>query len=92
MADAIVTDLLTKSYHGHVVVDNLRLRIPEGPVYGLLGRNGWSAALSAAPSCRAIGCRARAVPPTSRNRHSREPKCLREEIRSFTFRVGRSSQ
>src|SRR5215471_1768307 len=40
MADAIVTERLTKSYSGRRVVDNLSLRVPEGTVYGLLGRNG----------------------------------------------------
>src|SRR5712692_5185465 len=40
MADAIVTDRLTKSYSGRRVVDNLTLRVPQGTVYGLLGRNG----------------------------------------------------
>src|SRR5437660_1423738 len=40
MADAIVTHRLTKYYGGRKAVDNLSLRIPEGSVYGLLGRNG----------------------------------------------------
>lgn len=40
MADAIVTDRLTKSYGERKVVDNLSLRIPQGTVYGFLGRNG----------------------------------------------------
>ena len=40
MADAIVTERLTKSYSGRRVVDNLSLRVPQGTVYGLLGRNG----------------------------------------------------
>ncbi len=40
MADAVVTDRLTRSYHGRRVVDNLSLRVAEGTVYGLLGRNG----------------------------------------------------
>jgi ABC-2 type transport system ATP-binding protein len=40
MADAIVTERLTKSYGGRPVVNNLSLRVPEGSVYGLLGRNG----------------------------------------------------
>jgi ABC-2 type transport system ATP-binding protein len=40
MVDAIVTDRLTKHYHGRRVVDSLSLRVPAGSVYGLLGRNG----------------------------------------------------
>ncbi len=40
MSDAIVTDRLTKHYHGRRVVDSLSLRVPAGSVYGLLGRNG----------------------------------------------------
>jgi len=40
MNDAIVTDRLTKHYHGRRVVDSLSLRVPAGSVYGLLGRNG----------------------------------------------------
>src|SRR5947209_11977775 len=40
MADAIVTERLTKFYGRHKVVDNLSLRVPAGCVYGLLGRNG----------------------------------------------------
>jgi ABC-2 type transport system ATP-binding protein len=40
MTDAIVTDRLTKHYHGRRVVDSLSLRVPAGSVYGLLGRNG----------------------------------------------------
>src|SRR5438874_8061649 len=40
MADAIVMHRLTKSYGGRKVVNNLSLRVPEGTVYGLLGRNG----------------------------------------------------
>ena len=40
MTDAIVTDRLTKHYGGRRVVDSLDLRVPEGSVYGLLGRNG----------------------------------------------------
>lgn len=38
--DAIVTNRLTKHYHGRRVVDTLNLRVPRGSVYGLLGRNG----------------------------------------------------
>ena len=34
------TEGLTKSYGGRRVVDDLSLRVPEGTVYGLLGRNG----------------------------------------------------
>jgi ABC-2 type transport system ATP-binding protein len=40
MADAIVTDRLTKYYGRRKVVDNLSLRVAPGTVYGLLGRNG----------------------------------------------------
>ena len=40
MNDAIVTERLTKHYHGRRVVDSLSLRVPRGSVYGLLGRNG----------------------------------------------------
>jgi ABC-2 type transport system ATP-binding protein len=40
MADAVLTERLTKAYDGRRVVDNLSLRIPQGTVYGLLGRNG----------------------------------------------------
>jgi len=40
MAEAILTERLTKYYGGHKVVDNLNLRVPAGCVYGLLGRNG----------------------------------------------------
>jgi ABC-2 type transport system ATP-binding protein len=40
MADAITTRRLSKSYGGRRVVDDLNLRVPEGTVYALLGRNG----------------------------------------------------
>jgi ABC-2 type transport system ATP-binding protein len=40
MTDAIATRRLTKSYGGRKVVNNLNLRVPEGTVYALLGRNG----------------------------------------------------
>src|SRR5438874_12774250 len=40
MTDAIVTERLTKHYGGRRVVDSLSLRVPQGSVYGLLGRNG----------------------------------------------------
>ena len=40
MTDAIVTERLTKHYGGRRVVDSLNLRVPQGSVYGLLGRNG----------------------------------------------------
>src|SRR4051794_30159135 len=40
MSDAIVTERLTKHYGGRRVVDSLSLRVPQGSVYGLLGRNG----------------------------------------------------
>jgi len=39
MTDAIVTQRLTKYYGDHCVVDSLDLHIPQGTVYGLLGRN-----------------------------------------------------
>ncbi len=39
MTDAIVTQRLTKSYGGRRAVDTLNLRVPQGCVYGLLGRN-----------------------------------------------------
>jgi ABC-2 type transport system ATP-binding protein len=38
--DAIVTHDLTKVYGGRAAVNHLNLRIPEGCVYGFLGRNG----------------------------------------------------
>lgn len=40
MADVIVTENLIKNYGPKRVVDHLNLRIPEGCVYGFLGRNG----------------------------------------------------
>lgn len=40
MPDVIVTDRLTKHYDGHCAVDSLNLRVAQGTVYGLLGRNG----------------------------------------------------
>jgi len=40
MADAIVTQGLTKYYGRGCVVNSLDLRVPAGAVYGLLGRNG----------------------------------------------------
>jgi ABC-2 type transport system ATP-binding protein len=40
MNDAIVTRRLTKFYGDRCVVDSLDLRVPQGSVYGLLGRNG----------------------------------------------------
>ncbi len=40
MTDAIRTDRLTKHYGDNRVVDCLNLRIEQGQVYGLLGRNG----------------------------------------------------
>jgi ABC-2 type transport system ATP-binding protein len=39
MMDAIITERLTKHYGGRRVVDSLSLRVPQGSVYGLLGRN-----------------------------------------------------
>jgi ABC-2 type transport system ATP-binding protein len=40
MTDAIVTRRLTKHYGAKCVVNYLDLRVPQGSVYGLLGRNG----------------------------------------------------
>ena len=40
MANAIVTDRLTKYFGGRRVVNGLNLRVREGSVYALLGRNG----------------------------------------------------
>lgn len=40
MSDVIVTQRLTKCYNGRPAVDSLDLRIPQGSVYGFLGRNG----------------------------------------------------
>jgi ABC-2 type transport system ATP-binding protein len=40
MPDVIVTHRLTKYYDRRPVVNNLELRVPQGSVYGLLGRNG----------------------------------------------------
>ncbi len=40
MPDAIVTHRLTKYYGRRRVVNSLDLQVPEGSVYGLLGRNG----------------------------------------------------
>jgi ABC-2 type transport system ATP-binding protein len=40
MADVIVTHRLTKYYDAQCVVDGLDLRVAQGTVYGLLGRNG----------------------------------------------------
>jgi ABC-2 type transport system ATP-binding protein len=40
MNDAIVTSGLTKYYGTRCVVNSLDLRVPQGSVYGLLGRNG----------------------------------------------------
>ena len=40
MPDAIVTDGLTKWYGSKCVVNRLSLCVPEGCVYGFLGRNG----------------------------------------------------
>jgi len=39
-SDPIVIDGLTKHYGNRRVVDNVKLRVPAGCVYGLLGRNG----------------------------------------------------
>lgn len=40
MSDVIVTENLTKYYGSKCVVNHLALRVPEGCVYGFLGRNG----------------------------------------------------
>ena len=40
MSNAIVTNRLTKHYGSKRVVDSLDLQIPQGSVYGFLGRNG----------------------------------------------------
>jgi ABC-2 type transport system ATP-binding protein len=40
MPDVIVTHRLTKVYDRRPAVDSLSLHIPQGAVYGLLGRNG----------------------------------------------------
>ena len=40
MPDVIVAQRLTKYYDRRPVVDRLDLRVPQGTVYGLLGRNG----------------------------------------------------
>ena len=40
MPDVIQTHRLTKYYDGHCAVDSLDLRVAQGTVYGLLGRNG----------------------------------------------------
>ena len=40
MADVSVADRLTKYYNGRPVVNQLSLRVPQGSVYGFLGRNG----------------------------------------------------
>lgn len=40
MSDAIVTRGLTKYYGRRCIVDSLDLHVPQGAVYGLLGRNG----------------------------------------------------
>jgi ABC-2 type transport system ATP-binding protein len=40
MSDVIVTNGLTKYYGAQCAVDSLNLRVAQGTVYGLLGRNG----------------------------------------------------
>lgn len=40
MPDVIVTHHLTKYYNSHCALNGLNLRITQGTVYGLLGRNG----------------------------------------------------
>jgi ABC-2 type transport system ATP-binding protein len=40
MPDVIVTHNLTKYYDAHCAVNSLNLRVAQGTVYGLLGRNG----------------------------------------------------
>jgi len=38
--DVVVIDGLVKFYDGRCVIDGINLRIPQGCIYGLLGRNG----------------------------------------------------
>jgi len=38
--DAIYAKALSKSYGGKTVVDNINLIVPEGAIYGFIGRNG----------------------------------------------------
>lgn len=40
MANAIVTKGLTKKFGHYVANDNISVEIPEGVIYGLIGRNG----------------------------------------------------
>lgn len=37
---AIMTEDLTKEYHGQIAVDRINLHVPKGKIYALLGRNG----------------------------------------------------
>lgn len=36
----LLVENITKSYSGHIALDNISLRVPEGSIYGLLGPNG----------------------------------------------------
>lgn len=40
MGNVISTRNLTKVYNGHKANDNITVNIPEGAIYGLIGRNG----------------------------------------------------
>ena len=36
----IETDNLTKKYKGFIALNNFNIHIPEGSIYGLIGKNG----------------------------------------------------
>lgn len=38
--NAIETSKISKSYHGHTVLDGVSITVREGEIYGLVGRNG----------------------------------------------------
>ncbi|WP_396593679.1 ABC transporter ATP-binding protein [Brevundimonas sp. R86498] len=40
MVEAVETEALTRRFGRHLAVDRLSLRVPEGAIYGFLGRNG----------------------------------------------------
>ncbi|MDP3405365.1 MAG: ABC transporter ATP-binding protein [Brevundimonas sp.] len=40
MVEAVETEGLTRRFGRHLAVDRLSLRVPEGAIYGFLGRNG----------------------------------------------------
>lgn len=40
MVDAVETEGLTRRFGRHLAVDRLSLRVPQGAIYGFLGRNG----------------------------------------------------